>query len=764
MSESGLGRLAAILALVCGTALAATARPAPGQGRELIEPHDDALSRYGLTGRWQEHPVVVYNYESFTREVLVTNEAVAADGGPVRFTRLIEMPPDTRRCTWVACQIGQLKETGAKIRETPLAEITFSSHDARTGQLLDRRGNNILRLDPMQKLVGFWQVLATDNDTYEYLTRPDTTPISALVPTGGRVRELPDHWYGYDAARIGMVGPLTSAELRPSQLSALLDWVRRGGTLVLVGNPQMPEYLHGELAHAAGATAVGVHNFMELTVTGQGLKAPHQAKLALPLPMVELCPVEAEVLCQANGLPLMLRHRLGDGQVFTLATPLGALADPGLQGLVKLFDQATETRSAVDGDQFPGPARETLAGIAGRRGPRPAVPLTPLAALLAVAVVAGTVLRIWRRGELAWLALAPLAVAIALGFYIGGKLTSDPERLTGIGLVTGLGDGLARVQGSFVYYSGPTGRKLTPTVENGIIQDAGGTAPAVLAPLETRTGRGLSMPDRALRNRDTMGLYVDKVQPMPSPAVKLSFGPAGLTGTIANRLGDDIVNAVVYVNRQTYRMGDLPAGAESPVAVGPGNRLGEGEFTGGLLQDVLANDLINSLSPAPDIFRRVRRSPLLIGQVRGCLADVLPGQTLDRRGWSVVVFPLEFQPPQPGTRVVLPSGFVELEFRRLNMTVWNALTETFVPQSANADVLLAVRPPACVPGLEKASVRIRASLQAANCRLTIAGVPREAAAAGAGAVEIRRFDNPAGPVSAEATDADRFRDASGAYV
>lgn len=54
--------------------------------------------------------------------------------------------------------------------------------------------------------------------------------VSGLPPA-----RAPDRWQGYDAADLVVLGDVSERDFRPEQLAALRDWVRAGGTLVVVG-------------------------------------------------------------------------------------------------------------------------------------------------------------------------------------------------------------------------------------------------------------------------------------------------------------------------------------------------------------------------------------------------------------------------------------------------------------------------------------------------------------------------------------------------
>jgi hypothetical protein len=431
-------------------------------------------------------------------------------------------------------------------------------------------------------------------------------PLASARRLAGVIRaNLPDRWYGYSALRLLILKASAAVDLRPSQVDAVLGWVSRGGVLVLTGGSDMPEVLRSRLGEAAGAVALGVHRVGSLAaeeVLDDGELRPAGAlDLRWPMPMVELCPTSATVRYRANGLPLLTSRACGQGRVFVLAVPTGALHGPTPGGnLHRVWQQlwpphlATQ-EPAVDADRFMQtlpveklrPAQQTLQSIAGRRGPPPAVPVIITLALLLLTIAFGAVLRLRRRSELVWAGLLPLAALIALGLYLYGRAQVAPEQLSTIALVSPLADGEVRFQQVSAYYSGEDTQELSFS--------AGGGR-SVIRPLQLATAdRGrddiridgtMSIHDRTVHTASSAGLYVDGVSRMDVVGGRLTFDERGLAGVLENSLGEPITNAVVLAGGRTYRLGDaaggesgvIPAGGTKQITVGPDQLLGRVSF------------------------------------------------------------------------------------------------------------------------------------------------------------------------------------------
>jgi len=245
------------------------------------------------------------------------------------------------------------------------------------------------------------------------------------------------------------------------------------------------------------------------------------------------------------------------------------------------------------------------------------------------------------------------------------------------------------------------------------------------------------------------------------------LGPRGLTGALTNHLGAEIENAVILVNRQTYRLGDIAGGGETEIAVGGSDRLGKGEFTGSLIQtqaDTLRNALVKELLNQPSMDRKVHRAPVLIGYTTATPLGVLGNRSLQRDGWSVVVWGIELARPPSGSTVRIPSGFVDRKFDK-NAILWDSVNETFNEHTMDAELIVRARAPEGIGPLRDATAILEINLHAPDYRLTISGL-REHRDGRREYTELERIERPAGllkPITV--SDINRFRsDKDGCYV
>lgn len=654
------------------------------------------------------------------------------------------------------------------VRKLPACEQSFTVWDSLSGQLLWRGP-----LSPVVKVPPSMTIIVSASDKFEkhddekYLITSTNTGLGDVKALRCSPSVLPDRWYAYSMAKIMVLGGVKPRSMRPAQRQAILDWVQRGGVLILAGSSNMSETLKGGLGSAAGVGVVGVHHVSSLKVVGPGLENTPEVTLDWPLPMGELCVGQAEVLYQANDLPLLTRKAFGHGQIYVLAVPTGALSDPALHRIWGQIARSFKNVQPLGADKFLAPAQATLNEIAGRPGPGRFVPLVFLGGLGVLTIFLGALLRRKRRGELVWVVLIPAAILVGVGFYYYGKMQTEDQRVAYIGLICALEGNEARVQEVFASYSGPEARKTTFTTDSprGTISDVGRIGGVPAEQSEVRTAEHISLPDSIVPPDSTRLFVVDTVAEMQLPTLRVTFDEHGLTGTADSPMPETIETPVIYTNRRTYRLPSLPPGQTEFSVRDDEHRLGEGEFTGSLVQDSLRNSFVRELVNVPSLRRRVVRRPLLIGYYS--LSPLWPQGDLqiERRGWCLLVLPIEFTAPPPGRKIVIPSGFVNLEFENVGPGIFQPATETFVPTFGNKKLLVLARLPKAISGpLGDAKAHLTVSIRNAGAyRLTVTGVRGPAKSASSHTV-IRSFDSPAGKVTLEIPDAGRFRNDDGQYA
>jgi hypothetical protein len=709
--------------------------------------------------RWTQQSAVLENRtgEAIRLRVLV---GTVAEGRTLRYGRVVTVPAGLRRTTQFAYRPRTLDvlKTGRNRRGAASAELPVMLLREETSQRLLQRSERVQVLAPGGHL-GL-AIGPLDGNSYSYLPeafrRGQTEP--RTLSTG--VTGLPDVWYGYDSLAVLFLSGTSPDTIRPSQVEALLQWVRTGGVLVLTGRDELPVLLAGPLGEAAGVAGLETMNVDRLRLAnhdGQqaGLRLPR------PMPMTELCALDAEVLQTANGLPLLTRRRLGQGWIFTLAVPLGAVSQPAAVRLWSDVVDAVRQLESIEPDRFEEPGWQTLQQIAGRRGPLPWVPLTVLLGLAGGTLLVGLGLGLKRRGELLWVALVPIALLTSFVLWSVQESRLDPPRLTHVGLASAVGPETMDLREQFVYYTGPEAGRVdfVSGSPRAVLQDLGGrgASPDSVRVLLTAED-GMRTDERTLPPGDTRGAGIRTFRWGLALDADLTFDADGLAGSVRNSLHADLRDAVLYLHRTSYRLGTLPAGQETPVRVSASDRLGPGEFSSGVIPNRLRDALLQRMIPESAFGVDIQPRPMLVGYVLRSFTDPLGGRDLQRQGWTIVLRPVRFAPPRPGSAVTIPAGMTEVEFTSLRTPVWNAQKQQFIQTIRPSDLLVRAGPPGSIGRLRDVTAEVTVDIQASSHRLVVYGVRRvDGRKVPASArVELAAYDNPAGRRTCSVPRADRF--------
>lgn len=751
------------ICMVAAVSSLALSTPSAAQEKPLtISLSKGGFMLYAKKDTWRQQSVTATNRTESPRKLTVVYTTTDPEKGAARFTRTLTVPPRSSRSIELFVRMGELVQTGSKIGRFDAAAVAFELLDTKTGRKLDF-GNDTASVIPADStLIAFVTTTSDENESRVYLMAMPGEPLDKVCVIDPPLPTYPDRWFGYDMADIVMVGGQDFDKLRPSQIQAVLDWTSRGGVLVLRGGAALPDILAAGFAEAAGVEAVGYHRTISLDVSEASGRQVAKVTLPKALQMAEIAPTEAEVLYTANGLPLLTRHRYGQGWVFTLATPTAGLKDEKLQQLWKVVYKACNTFPVINDTDFAAPTLAALEQIAGRKAPGRNVPMTMLLVMAGATVLAGLILR-RKRVELLWVAMVPTAVIIGVILYMIGVWQTDPQRLSYVGVISGLDENKVSVKGAFAYYSGPDNRKLDVRAGNGLtlIQDAAAGQIGALTLTRTQCGSQLSLPDVSLPPNSIRTFLLDGIATMPPIQADLTFGPDGAVGTITNNTDVDVQDAVIYINRRCYKVGDLPAGETGKVTLKISDLLAQGKFSGKLassIGDKLRNAMLHEMTTSLNNHRKHDNRPVLIAHAPIMPLEPLAGRELTRQGWSILVWPVEITPPPADTQIVMPSGFVETVIKPLGVLVYKEQENTFLSTYRPTELLLLVGSPAIADNLTDATIKLVVGINAPTCRMVVAG--RD----GNKYTTIKSFTGPVGLLpEIKIPNAERFLNANGQY-
>lgn len=288
-----------------------------------------------------------------------------------------------------------------------------------------------------------------------------------------RPADLPEEALAYASVDHLVLAGLGWEDLRAAQREAIRQWVGLGGHLVFTGGPAAARTVGRAPAGMRSASVLstrGVADLEALAALG-GDGAPRG-----PATLAELVPEGgAEVLLGlADGSPLAVQGRYGDGRVTTLALDPFQAPLRGWSGLAAFWRALARDFPLPDTAwSSPPPDLDALGQLlrAAQGLPLPSLGWI-MALLLFYAVLVGPVnhrlLRRYRRLDLAWLTIPALSLLVAaLGYGVGRRLHGNDLRLDELSLVRAVPEaGVAHVL-AILSLSSPGSRTYELTAERG---------------------------------------------------------------------------------------------------------------------------------------------------------------------------------------------------------------------------------------------------------------------------------------------------------
>ena len=141
-----------------------------------------------------------------------------------------------------------------------------------------------------------------------------------LWPVNVRPGFLPETSYGYESVKLLVVNIGMLKQLRPSQLQALLQWIKQGGYVVTASGVNYGAFGEESIRQLWPLTIAGHRQFSELAAfadfCGQKLVS------AEPFLVLQANLQDAEVVLKEQATPLILQKNLGLGKVLFLTFDL----------------------------------------------------------------------------------------------------------------------------------------------------------------------------------------------------------------------------------------------------------------------------------------------------------------------------------------------------------------------------------------------------------------------------------------------------------
>jgi hypothetical protein len=373
--------------------------PASATSAQSQSPIDIRIDKFGPAnlareGEWTGVQVSVLNRGSAFVSTLVRLDIVDSDGDTAQYQATLTANPGTRQPLWLYARMPY----NARSRQFTISAFeAIESGDAgagsvRPGKLLSRQvvspGTNAIvsKMTPMIGVVGR-QALGLDRLAVPFSTGTTYLPIGHAVTAfaGGLTPgELPDRWMGMAALHTIVWAPAPGegepTDLNESQASALREWVRRGGHLVIVvpsvGQTWLsPSNPLGEILPKCKIVrneGVDLNDFKRLLV-GKDVALPSSAVVHTFEPLAGVAPGDADrILSGTRERCVVVRRQVGVGCVTMIGIDLTSRALTSLDAIQAdifwarvlgrrgaLLSSAERDKQQLAGEQFP--ERQNLA-------------------------------------------------------------------------------------------------------------------------------------------------------------------------------------------------------------------------------------------------------------------------------------------------------------------------------------------------------------------------------------------------------------------
>jgi len=209
---------------------------------------------YSRSGTWGLQWVNVANGTDSPASVLVGSITNDNKLGKIEYAARADIPIAMRRVVRVVYRTGELKPQRAstgkragksqKFAKTEWA--TFLS-DANTSENLGRDVTQRSVLPPKATVVAIVRDRTVPHSTDSFVKTLQISSSGGVVSIGGNLADFPDRWFGYSLVDILIIPGFDPDELRATQLESLLQWVHRGGMLIITGGDKLPKLLAGPL-------------------------------------------------------------------------------------------------------------------------------------------------------------------------------------------------------------------------------------------------------------------------------------------------------------------------------------------------------------------------------------------------------------------------------------------------------------------------------------------------------------------------------------
>ncbi len=576
------------------------------------------LDGYSKETQWiPVHVTVENNGADLDARIQVSLSGLS--GRPTVYGTDISLPAGSRKAVFLYVQPQRF-----------LKELKVSLLDGKRSLLEEKL--NIRTFSPQD--ITLYGVVTNDPSAYYILN--NTAPLrgTARVAWLG-LADLPDRAQGWGALDALVVADVDTGTFSPEQRDALGLWLAGGGRLFVVGNTNWQAVTAGlqEFLPVTLGSIQRVQNLSSLQMYVQNrdsLEFDMQLAVGQPKP-------GAEVLLEQDGLPLVVRQKIGFGESIYFAADPGMvpLRDwGGMPGFYEhLLNGPLQNPEWTRGEWQPASADRALGALSELS--MPSVFLV-CGWLIVYALVVGPlnyfVLKRMNRRELAWISI-PLLVVLFSGsaYFTGGFLRGGRPILNRLAVVQSW-DGVeqARVNGLVGVYSPNRAGYTLEANGNFLISPYEGDLAGYDTQLFLQQDKASFAPDMRVEIGGMQAVAVQGYVAAPHLShdlvLMVSEKPLTLRGSITNQNDFPIQNAYLIFGNRTWKVGDLPSGKRVNVSFVYSSAYG---YTGA----IAGNDLGLNSYGFTDTPENARRRELL-GASRTQADGLAPNSGIYLIGWA----------------------------------------------------------------------------------------------------------------------------------
>jgi len=426
-------------------------------------------------GEWAPVVVTVNNQPSETQKasgledfegvLSIPSESVSDPPAKYLFTRTIEVPSYSIQRFFLY----------AKFPENPLAPVLELR--TRNGRLLGSYPLNIQPLAPGNVL------LLTVSKELTPIRLPPLPGVDPVMRSNSPPERLPEQWWGYESVGALVLTTWSETYLRPAQEEALEQWLKSGGTLVVLAGGDPAAWKGGLMDRVLPGNVTESERIRLNPDGGAALVADtSEAPGENDFVAARLQPgLDAQILAELEGLPLMVRSRFGKGTVLFFALDFQSLPDTATRLFTPLwravvpYDPITGTRATWRTDM------RNSTQVVSRRAARPPNIFLIFLLLVGYVVAVGPLnfrfLSKRKKVEWAWFTVPAIVLLFSLLIYGIGALTKGGQLIVReASLVIGEADESAATLDGLIGIFSPEKRRYsalpeTPTLAVGESDD-----------------------------------------------------------------------------------------------------------------------------------------------------------------------------------------------------------------------------------------------------------------------------------------------------